>query len=283
MISASPELIALLNAGGPYYIADLLTLTLLNGTVLRYTNCDVDLVYGGDTFAHDGLLFKRGACKISVGISVDTNEVTLYPQPGYRVGGVALQSACNNGVLDGARLRIERAFCSTPGGPVVGAIWRFSGWCAEMDVGAQVVITARALTELLNVKWPPDIYSASCLHTLYSAGCGVIKAAYTVAGAVTAASAKSAINCALSQAAGYFDQGMVAFTSGANAGARRTVKSYTPGVVRLNFPLLNVPSPGDTFSIWPGCDKTQPTCVEKFANGANFKGFRFIPVPETSV
>ena len=47
------------------------------------------------------------------------------------------------------------------------------------------------------------------------------------------------------------------------------------------MPLPNVPAVGDTFSVFPGCDKTKTTCAGKFSNIARFRGFPFVPVPET--
>jgi uncharacterized phage protein (TIGR02218 family) len=34
---------------------------------------------------------------------------------------------------------------------------------------------------------------------------------------------------------------------------------------------------GDTFAITAGCDKRFATCVEKFANADNFRGFPHMP------
>jgi uncharacterized phage protein (TIGR02218 family) len=34
---------------------------------------------------------------------------------------------------------------------------------------------------------------------------------------------------------------------------------------------------GDTYSVYPGCDKRFATCRNVFANGANFGGFPYVP------
>lgn len=34
---------------------------------------------------------------------------------------------------------------------------------------------------------------------------------------------------------------------------------------------------GDLFAVTAGCDKRFATCVEKFANGINFRGFPHMP------
>jgi uncharacterized phage protein (TIGR02218 family) len=40
---------------------------------------------------------------------------------------------------------------------------------------------------------------------------------------------------------------------------------------------------GDSFSIYPGCDKQQSTCQNKFANLINFRRFPYIPENSTAV
>ena len=66
------------------------------------------------------------------------------------------------------------------------------------------------------------------------------------------------------------------------SGISRTVKSYAGGQFVFILPLPYDPTVGDTFSVYPGCDKTQAVCQSKFNNVARFRGFPFIPVPETT-
>lgn len=81
--------------------------------------------------------------------------------------------------------------------------------------------------------------------------------------------------------AGYFDKGVFTFTSGPNAGLRRTVKSYVGGVFSFALPVPVPPGPGDEFEVYPVCGKRRDRCVE-FGNEANFRGFRFVPKPEVA-
>jgi len=284
MITATPGLIDFLNSGRQFYIADLLTLTLVSGDVLRHTNFDIDLTAGGHVFRHDGMLYKRAATKITRGISVDTNELNLYPQAGYSLGGAPFLPACVRGALDGAKVLIERAYMPTAGDTALGTVWRFSGWVAESEVrGNEVMCTARSLTERLNVKWPRNLFQPSCLYTLFDAGCGLNKASFVVSGASASGSTKSLVVAGLAQPAGYFDMGVIAFTGGINAGARRTIKSHVSGGLHLTFPLIDVPGPGDAFQIWPGCDKTRATCEGKFSNLSRWRAYPYVPVPEAAL
>ena len=144
-----------------------------------------------------------------------------------------------------------------------------------------LAVTVASWMELLNTKLPRNTYAPGCHRTLYSAGCGVSKAAKTVAGSVTAAISRSAVASALAQADGYFNLGTLVFNTGANAGISRTVKSYAGGQFVFILPLPYDPTVGDTFSVYPGCDKTQATCTSKFSNLARFRGMPYIPQADT--
>ena len=54
MKTASAALVSLLNSQNVYLMADLVTLTLYGGQVLRLTSWDSDLVLGGATFSAAG-------------------------------------------------------------------------------------------------------------------------------------------------------------------------------------------------------------------------------------
>jgi uncharacterized phage protein (TIGR02218 family) len=132
---------------------------------------------------------------------------------------------------------------------------------------------------------PRGLYTAQCRFAFGDDGCGVNVAAFGQAGVVAANPAPTAtvIGCGLTQAAGTFAGGQVLFTSGANAGLRRAVRSSTPGQIVLTGPAAFVPAPGDTFTAFPGCDKTLATCTATWANSARFGGEPYIPAPETAL
>jgi hypothetical protein len=80
-----------------------------------------------------------------------------------------------------------------------------------------------------------------------------------------------------------FNQGTLMFQGGQNAGVLVQIKSATNTALTLANPLLFVPVAGDVFTILPGCDHTtgQGGCG-KFNNLLNFRGFPFVPPPETA-
>lgn len=283
MKSASGALIALLNSQ-QFLMADLLTITTIGGAIYRYTSADVDLSVGGNLFSASGVRFKRGTTRTVIGIEVDTLDLTLYASATDMLGALPILAALNNGGLDGAAVKLERVFMATFGDTSAGTVVLFAGRVAECQFGrTEARLSVKSDLEILNIKMPRNLYAPNCIHTLFDAGCGLSKGGFGVAGTTIAGGTKTVIPCSLIQAAGYFDQGTITFTSGANAGVTRNIKSYAVGSVTLNYPLSNAPGIGDAFTAWPGCDKTQATCAAKFGNLANFRGFPYIPTPETAL
>ncbi len=287
MKSHTPELIALLNSSTQFLMADLYTITLASGTVLHYTGADIDITHAGNTFSARGPLIRRGQVRTVLGLEVDTLDITIMASAtndDHLLDGQPFIPAALKGALDGASVLLQRAFLTDWASPPVGAVVLFSGRASDMS-GKRTELNGdiKSDLELLNTKLPRNLYQASCLHTLYDTGCTANKAALTVSGSVTGNNGTGQwMQSGLSTAAGWFDQGVITFTTGFNAGQRRTVKAYASGQFWFALPLPHVPTVGDAFTVYPGCDKTQVTCQGKFNNLPRFRGFPYIPIPETT-
>lgn len=300
MKNASPALLALL-ATNEFLAADLYTFSLAGGKVLRWTSFDTDIVANGDTFAsgaQSGPFFDRqdnkAKCHWKIGVEVDTLIFDVVPGAAT-VNSLPFLQACRLGAFDGAELQLERAFMAPPASGLfpplaasAGTVILFVGRVAEVDLGRSLAtFNVNSHLELLNLNLPRNLFQSSCVNSLYDSACGVAKASYAVTGTAAAGSTASVVTASLAQATGWFDQGSITFTSGENTGFARTVKSYgagSPGTLSLIAPFPFAPAPGDAFAAYPGCDKTNGAggCA-KFANTARFKGFPFVPIPETAV
>lgn len=279
MKTTTGPLLAHMRGNTTFTLTDLYTITLNSGLVLRFADYDIDIVTGGNTYLATGPGFKRGKTRIVIGLEVDTLDVEIYPKISDTVAGLSMLAAAVAGVFDGAYLQLDRAYI-TGNTTVVGTLNMFSGRFADIDAsrGGGIKVRVNSDVAALNISMPRNLYSAACSHALFDAGCKLARSATnnTVTGATT-----TTISNTLAQAAGYFDRGYLVFTSGALNGTRRTVKSYSSNSVTIFNPLPAAPSAGDTFAIYPGCDKAMATCSSKFSNLVNFKGFPFIPQPET--
>jgi len=81
----------------------------------------------------------------------------------------------------------------------------------------------------------------------------------------------------LGGSAGYFDYGLITFTSGANVGLSMEIKSYVPGQFVLQLPLPYAAEAGDEYTAVAGCNKSRATCRDTFDNLINFRGEPDIP------
>ena len=283
MKTISGPLLTLMQSTTVFTLADLYTITLVGGAVLRFTDFDVDLPFGGNVFSSSGPVFKRGKTRVVIGLEVDTLDVEIYPKQTDLVNGLPMLAAAAAGSFDRASLKLERAYIG-PVPVVVGAINLFSGIFADVSA-ARAGIKARINSDVaqFNISLPRNLYQAACLNALYSTDCGLSRAAAAVTGIDSGGSTVSLIKCtSLPQATGFFNTGYATWTSGALSGLTRTIKGFVPGSFSVYLPLPNAPANGDHFTIYPGCDKALSTCISK-GNKSHFRGCPFIPVPETAV
>jgi uncharacterized phage protein (TIGR02218 family) len=81
----------------------------------------------------------------------------------------------------------------------------------------------------------------------------------------------------LSGASGYYNDGILTFTSGINSGISYQVGTWDGTTLYLKNPLFAAPSVDDTFTISPGCGHNVTDCRNKFNNIVNYRGFPSIP------
>ena len=77
MKKASQELINLLHGSDEFLMADLFTITLASGEVLRYTNADIDVSWNSGEFKGRTIVISRGATRITRDLEADINELSI--------------------------------------------------------------------------------------------------------------------------------------------------------------------------------------------------------------
>lgn len=276
-------LAAFLNSTTATYMVDLFSFTLSGGQVVRYTSADMAVTVGGSTYGL-GPIIKRGKTRLSVGIAVDTLEVTLGADASVTIGGAPILPFIAAGRLDSARLSLDRAFAPAPGAAWVGTLALFQGRVSDTKISRyEAALTVASDAELLNVMVPRNVYAPGCTNTLFDGTCGLSKAANAVSATATSYTdaTRTLFVTALAQAAGFFALGWAVGVTGANAGVGRTIKTFGSGAVATIQPWPQTVAAGDTFTLYPGCDKTQTTCSTKFTNVVRFRGQPYVPAPET--
>ena len=288
MKTASTALINLIDAArtapdSTIAYADAFTFALPVGTAYRWTNVDFPVLYNGAAFLSNGPLVQGLKYKATIGLEVDKQQILIAARPTDLVNGAPLLIALRDGAFDGATVQRDRVFLTAPGGSVIGGVTLFKGRVSTVD---QVGRTSARLTVasdlvVLDYDMPRNLFSPTCVHTLYDSGCGVVRGAYAANGSAGAGSTSSAV--AFAGAGASHAQGSIVFSSGANANVRATVKSVTTGaVLNLVYPLPFAPAAGDAFTVYAGCDHTQNTCAARFSNLLRFRGFPYVPPPQVA-
>ena len=287
MKSATPSFINFLAANTEFLMAELYDVTLADATQLHYTTFDRNLVVGGTTYSSGPPSFKRGTVEEVLGLSkIGTLSLEIHANPSDTISGVPILQKIGRGDFDKAQITVRRLFMDQN---LVqqGTVIRFVGNIGDLDELSRTMakFTCKSKVEDLNIQLPRNILQPACIHTLFDSGCTLSKPSFAVNGTVQAGSTVNKLLTTLTQSDSYFDNGQLAFTSGTNNGhvvaVRKSLNSG--GTVLFVVPLPAVPGVGDTFTIYPGCDKTQAACAAKFSNLPNFGGFPYVPAPETAI
>ena len=197
MKTASSALIAFLNAAranpdAPIAFAECFTFTLATGTILAYANVDQPVVYNGLTFVADGPLVQGLKYRCTVGLEVDKQQISIAARPTDLVNGAPFLEALRDGAFDGASVQRDRVFMSALGQPPIGGATLFKGRVSTVDAVGRTSATITVASDLviLDYDMPRNLYSPTCLHTLYDSGCGVPRGTYSVSGVAGAGSTR---------------------------------------------------------------------------------------------
>lgn len=299
MRTVSPALQAFFAAGRKGWIAGLYTITLTSGTVLRWTDADRALTWNGQTYVL-GPGLERGDIRRALGLDVDEMRMSLIVRPTDLIGSTSLALALRRGDFDRALVQLDRAYGDAPGA-IVGVIDRwFLGRMGPISGnGFEFEGTVRSPLADLDVAVPRNVVQAQCANRLFDDVCALNPATYRVTGSVTGGITTRPPTCytTLTQPDTWFTGGRFRWLTGANAGRQATIRgsAQSSGFLVFAGPWPEPVVIGDTFEVWPGCDKTlgkvNPAtglfeqtghCKVKFNNVARFRGQPFVPAPETT-
>lgn len=291
MRSCSPTAKTWLAANNVAWRGDTILLTLADGvTVFRWTTADLPLAIGGHVFYSGGAnapLVQRSQYTQNSKLTVDTLDITLTGG-GFTINGQTLPQLGVAGYFRGARVQVDHYFGDNPAHAIsLGGVGSFfEGRVGQVEPhGPNLILHLNSELIALNILLPKFVLAPSCGNAVYDQGCALSRAAFTLSGAAsgtpTARTIATTSAALTAKAAGYFSLGVLRFTSGANNGKARAVKAWdgTTFTVQLPFPVA--PAAADTFTVYPGCDRTESTCLFTFNNLANYRGYSHIPSSES--
>jgi len=249
-------------------------ITRQDGVKQGFTDHDEDVVLGS-VICRAGTGLSGSEATQTLGLAVDTSEFS----------GALSDDSLNEddlaaGRYDAASVELWLTDWSEPDLRVLLA----KGTLGEVRrEGTAFTAELRGLSQQLAAE-TGRLYTAACSADLGDARCKIDlnDPAFRVEGVVVAVMATSSFTASGLDAFddGWFGQGKVTFTGGANAGLSVEVKTHRKSdAVALDL-WQAMPEPiavGDAFTVTAGCDKRFSTCHDKFDNVANFRGFPHIP------
>ena len=250
-------------------------LTRRDGAILGFTEHDRDVIAEGTTFvASSG--FTASQMAQGLGLSVDNLEAT-----GALSSAGITDADILAGRYDDAAVELFWVNWETPTQTILLARGNLGEIRREgVAFSAELRSLAHRLDQTIG-----QTYERTCSATLGDARCGVNLGRNAFRAGVTAVSPTTTRQLVVQDLTGFasdwFTGGTLTFDSGTNAAIVFEVKAHrrTAGVDILEL-WLPPPFPiaaGDAGRVVAGCRKTLATCISKFNNVVNFRGYPHIP------
>ena len=247
------------------------------------TNIDKDILLHGMTYKADNGSVPS-ALRTSIGMQVGTfDNQGIYSDANISEQDILL------GRVDYAE--VESFVCnyeSLTDGKMILAF----GYMGQLKLERNTYIAEFSSLSSVLAQDTIRILSPDCPYDLGDSDCGLDVAgspSFTFTGSVAASATNLTFtDTGRTEADGYFDGGLLTWTSGANAGLQGEIKDYVIGTASSPvtdptftfyeaMPFDISVSPQDTYSVVAGCGKSASICKTKFNNIVNFGGFNFLP------
>lgn len=254
-------------------------ITRVDGAVFGFTDHDLNLSFDGVTFEPDSGLIP-GELRAGSDLAVDAQDAE-----GVLTSDNITETDIFDGLWDNADVEVWRVNWADTS----ERIMMRRGSIGQIRRGRTMFIgEVRSMAHVLN-QTVGRTYQGSCDAILGDGRCKVALDGAALKGSGSVVSTLRGRTYVVSGvsgfSAGWFDNGILTWTSGQNAGRSAEVMlhevSGSDVLLTLQYdPVLGV-SDGDAFDVTAGCNKSPEDCQTKFANIANFRGFPSIPGAST--
>lgn len=266
-------------AGMALTVCTCVKLERTDGVVMGFTNIASTITYEGVDYIPQSTL-QATVTHASSDTGVDNLDIT-----GILDDERILARDVSNGVYRRAKITIFRLNYNDL---TMGHIVTFSGYIGRISMVDDNQFTAEvlSLSSLLNQSVGSETSSICRCRKFGDGQCKVVLASYQHVRSISGVDSNKEMTFGSdTHATGYFDNGLILFTTGVNAGLSREVKAHTlvageaHVVTRLSFPEdVEV---GDEAVLTRGCDFTFETCRDTYNNAINFRGEPHLPGTET--
>lgn len=287
--------LAALQASGQFVIADCYTITPKVGTPLRFTTAQIDVSVvpvGGVirvTYKANSINIAGLQSHTKIGVEVDSQTIALdYPASLEYQNRLSFPQALLQGMLDGARIRRDQFVAAEWDGQFtkwVGGYPMFDGLVSTCDmVGRQSAsLTVKSDLVLLDTQMPRKLWQTGCTNVWGDAACGVVQSDWAVVGTVTSGTPTRTFLPWTSSSSEYALGKLYIDNYDSVTRIRTVLKSDTTGIW-LVYPLDFTPVVGQTFTAYPGDDRTLARCQHFHPTDykTRYNGYPFVPVSESA-
>lgn len=216
--------------------------------------------------------FQGFAVQTHAGMAVDNTEIAGV------IDDVTIKpSELQDGLWDLAEVRFFQVNWADL---TMGQLKLRKGWVGNISLHRTLYVAElRGLMQAL-VRELGDLFSPDCQADLGDARCKVDLVPLTVTGTVTSVTDRRIfIDTSRTEVNAWFEGGVITWTSGLNNQRHMEIEAYngTTKQFSLFLAMSNSIQVGNTYSVYPGCDKRIATCIAKFNNVNNFRGYPYTP------
>ncbi len=248
--------------GQPFHLFD-----FEKGTWLRHLTTRDKEFYVSDSVIYQPASISHG--KIRKGEDVKKDSITIRLPRGDSLAGMFLntppESRTNVTIM---RLHEGLSFSEAV------IIWKGRIVSAEPNGQVLDLVCESFLTALRKqgLRYRCELI---CQHVLYSGECGADGPAKRVDDTIDTMDSGTVLNMT-SVVDGYDDGWFSGGIVQGPEGFRRSITGHSGRQITISRPLSSLES-GVEVALYPGCDRTLSTCINKFNNKNNFLGFPWLP------
>lgn len=259
------------------------TITRTDGEVFAFTSHDMSITFRGVVHSPcNSIMATAVELSTAMGTSGNQDLTGLLSDVGITEADIY------NGLYDGATIESWMVPWENSGGEIpfrlMGGVIGSAGF-GELTHNQEILSDSARLqqTALLETYTPGCRYKFGNVN---DSRCPVNLSALQVSGSVTGTAIPNASTSATrriftdstrAEADGYFNLGVVTWTSGQNVGAQSEIKDFTSDQFVLWEALLFPIAIGDTYTATPGCDKSTADHLVFNADLVDFGGFPDVP------
>lgn len=265
-----PSVLATHEALGTTTLAYVVRIVRPDGAVYAFTSSQDSLTVGGTTYLPDPGVDVSNLVTSS-GLNVDNLEMTVVDDGYLFVRGDVLDGKWRN-----ATFLISRVNRNDPS---AGTEALLSGTFGEIGLhNGQVMVELRGLQQYLQQQ-VGIVTSKTCRARLGDTACRKDLTSFTYTGTLTSVTSSRVLtDSGRAEATGWFDDGLITFTSGPLVNTGWKIKTFATGVFTLSVAPFQSVTAGTTYTVIAGCRKRlAEDCRDKFSNVLNFQAEPHLP------